>query len=65
MAKKKTASLTSPQGGDRGCLCPDGTYSVNCCDGSLEAQGIGATTGHVISNVTNTNQPVTVVTQRG
>lgn len=65
MAKKKTASLTSPQGGDRGCLCPDGTYSVNCCDGSLEAQGIGATTGHTISNVTNTNEPVTVVTQRG
>lgn len=65
MAKKKTASLTSPQGGDRGCLCPDGTYSVNCCDGSLEAQGIGATQGHTISNVTNTNEPVTVVTQRG
>lgn len=65
MAKKKTASLTSPQGGDRGCLCPDGTYSVNCCDGSLEAQGIGATQGHTISNVTNTNEPITVVTQRG
>lgn len=65
MAKKKTASLTSPQGGDRGCLCPDGTYSVNCCDGSLEAQGIGATTGHTISNVVNTNEPRTIVTERG
>lgn len=43
MAKKKTASKTSPKGGKRGCLCKDGTYSKKCCDGSLEAQGIGNT----------------------
>ena len=36
--KKKTESLTSPQGGNRGCLCEDGTYSLNCCDGTLQAQ---------------------------
>ena len=37
----KTPSWTSPKGGTRGCLCPDGTYSSKCCDGSLQAQGIG------------------------
>jgi hypothetical protein len=40
--RKYTYSRTSPKGGSRGCLCPDGkTYSVDCCDGSLQAQGIG------------------------
>ena len=29
-------------GGSRACLCPDGQdYSIECCDGSLWAQGIG------------------------
>lgn len=37
----KTPSRTSPRGGRRGCLCPDKTYSRACCDGSLQAQGIG------------------------
>lgn len=31
----------SPIGGNRGCLCKDGTYSSKCCNGSLPAQGIG------------------------
>ncbi len=40
--KKATVSRTSPKNGRRGCLCPDGTtYSIDCCDGTLEAQGIG------------------------
>lgn len=40
--KNATVSRTSPKGGRRGCLCPDGkTYSIDCCDGTLEAQGIG------------------------
>ena len=38
----KTKSKTSPKGGKRGCLCPDGKYSKDCCNGDLEAQGIGA-----------------------
>ena len=47
MSKKTTKqvaqSKTSPKGGQRGCLCKDGkTYSIKCCDGSLQAQGIGA-----------------------
>lgn len=32
----------SPQDDDRACLCKDkNTYSRECCDGSLWAQGIG------------------------
>ncbi len=42
MAKKtKTASKTSPKTKREGCLCPDGSYNKECCDQSLEAQGIG------------------------
>jgi hypothetical protein len=40
---KQTKSKTSPQGGNRGCLCKDGTYKKECCNGDLQAQGIGAT----------------------
>lgn len=40
---KATKSKTSPQGGNRGCLCKDGTYNKECCNGDLQAQGIGAT----------------------
>ena len=40
--KNATVSRSSPKGGKRGCLCSDGrTYSSKCCDGTLEAQGIG------------------------
>ena len=32
----------SPQNDKRACLCKDNeTYSTECCDGSLQAQGIG------------------------
>jgi hypothetical protein len=63
--KKKTESLTSPQGGNRGCICEDGTYSKECCDGTLQAQGIGALQQHTISNVTNTNVERTITVARG
>jgi len=39
--KNKTVSRTSRKGGKRACLCEDNTYHVDCCDGSLQAQGIG------------------------
>ena len=43
---EKTPSRTSPKTAKRGCLCKDSnTYHVDCCDGSLWAQGIGRTTG--------------------
>lgn len=36
-------SQTSPKGGRRACLCKDGKkYSIKCCTGSLQAQGIGS-----------------------
>jgi len=58
---KKTPSKTSPKGGKRGCICKDGTYNSKCCDGSLEAQGIGSMVNQVTSSVTNTNS-VRVIT---
>ena len=40
------SKIASPQNDKRGCLCKDGrTYSRKCCDGSLQAQGIGSITG--------------------
>jgi hypothetical protein len=53
--KNKTLSKTSPKGGKRGCLCEDGTYKAECCDGTLQAQGVGSTVNQVTSNVVNTN----------
>jgi len=50
----KTPSKTSPKGGKRGCLCSNGTYSSKCCDGSLQAQGIGSITGvDLVTTTTN------------
>lgn len=42
---KATPSKSSPKGGKRACLCADGKYSVKCCNGDLQAQGIGSITG--------------------
>ncbi len=41
---KKTPSNNSPKNSKRACLCKDSTYSTKCCDGSLQAQGIGSLT---------------------
>ena len=58
----KTKSKTSPKGGKRGCLCDDNTYSKECCNGDLQNQGIGATTG--VDSVTVTeNNGVRVITR--
>ena len=40
-----TPSRTSPTGGRKGCLCKDNTYNSKCCNGNLQNQGVGATTG--------------------
>lgn len=61
MAKQKTVSKTSPKGGKRGCLCDDGTYKAECCDGTLEAQGVGSLVSQSTSTVVNTNE-VRVIT---
>ena len=53
--KGKTPSLASPKSGSkRGCLCDNGKYSRECCDGSLQAQGIGNITGNGTDNVVKT-----------
>jgi len=46
---------SSPKGGKRGCLCKDGTYSSECCQGELQEQGIGSTVSQSSGTVTNTN----------
>jgi hypothetical protein len=51
----------SPQDSTRGCLCEDGTYSKECCNGELINQGIGALVGQVTSTVVNTNSPRVIV----
>ena len=43
--KFKTPGNATPRSNRRGCLCANGTYSIKCCDGSLQAQGIGKTKG--------------------
>lgn len=39
--KYRKGRYSSPTNDKRACLCPDNTYSRKCCDGSLQAQGIG------------------------
>lgn len=55
----------SPQGGQRGCICKDGTYSSECCDGSLQAQGIGSMVGGNSGSVTNVDGTRTTSRQNG
>jgi len=61
----KTKSKTSPQNSKRGCICKDGTYNVDCCDGSIQAQGIGGLNEQGVSNVVNTNEPRVISNSRG
>ena len=63
--KTPTKSKTSPKGGKRGCICPDGTYSKDCCNGDLQNQGLGSTVNQAISNVTNTNEPRVITGNHG
>lgn len=65
MAKRKTEVNASPKGGKRGCLCADGTYSSECCDGTLQAQGIGATESQSSVVLNNTNNERVITASRG
>jgi len=51
---------SSPKGGNRGCLCADGTYNIECCDGELQSQGVGSLVQSVASTIVNTNVPRTI-----
>jgi hypothetical protein len=53
MANKKT----SPQDSKRACLCEDGSYSKECCNGETINQGIGALVSQGTSLIINTNEP--------
>ena len=56
---------SSPKGGKRGCLCKDGKYSSECCQGELQEQGIGSTVSQQSSSVTNVNTERTMVRYNG
>jgi hypothetical protein len=58
MSRDKTSS---PLGGNRACLCPNGTYSKDCCDGELQSQGVGSLVQSVTTSVVNTNETRTIV----
>lgn len=63
---KATKSKTSPKGGKRGCLCKDGTYKKECCNGDLQAQGVGALVGqNATPSVTNVDGTRTIVSING
>ena len=61
----KTKSKTSPKGGKRGCLCSDGTYSKECCNGDLQNQGIGTTQSQSSSVVENIDGSRTITRENG
>lgn len=61
----KTKSKTSPKGGKRGCLCDDGTYSKECCNGDLQNQGIGTTQSQSSSVVENIDGSRTITRENG
>ena len=63
MAKEKLK--VSPTNSKRGCQCADGSYSKECCDGSLQAQGVGALVEQGTSNVQNTNSERVIINSRG
>ena len=57
----KTKSKTSPKGGKRGCLCDDGTYRKECCNGDLQNQGVGVTSGVDSVTITEVDGVKTIV----
>ena len=61
----KTKSKTSPKSGKRGCLCDDGTYSKECCNGDLQNQGIGTTQSQSSSVVENIDGSRTITRENG
>jgi hypothetical protein len=65
MEKKVKVSKSSPKGGKRGCLCKDGKYSTECCDGSLPAQGIGSELGQSTSTINHVVVERVISTSRG
>lgn len=65
MEKKVKVSKSSPKGGKRGCLCADGTYSPECCDGTLQAQGFGSDVQQGTSVINHSINQQVITTSRG
>lgn len=65
MAKRKTEVNASPKGGKRGCLCADGTYSPECCDGTLQAQGFGSDVQQGTAVINHAINQQVITTSRG
>ena len=63
--KEKTVSYSSPKGGNKGCLCEDGMYNKKCCDGSLQAQGVGSEFNQSTSTVINNTEVRVITNVRG
>ena len=59
------SKTTSPKGGKRGCLCKDGTYKSECCNGELSEQGVGSLVGQETSVVNNVDGVRTIVSSNG
>jgi hypothetical protein len=51
MSRHYKGRYSSPRNNRRACLCRDGSYSRDCCDGDYFAQGIGNVTGEGITDV--------------
>lgn len=61
----KTVDNTSPVGGNRGCLCDDNVYRIECCNGDLQNQGVGSLVSGGSSTVTNTDTSRTITRENG
>jgi hypothetical protein len=61
----KTKGKTSPKNSSRGCLCHDNTYSRDCCNGDLRAQGIGSLQGQGTVILVQEGETQHIVVQRG
>ncbi len=65
MSNNNTKGKTSPKGGRRACLCDNGTYSIDCCNGDLINQGIGTLEGQGNSVITQIEDKRIINTTRG
>ena len=54
------SKTTSPTNAGNVCMCKDGSYSPDCCNGKIYQQGIGSLEGGSESTVTDENTTRTI-----
>lgn len=59
--EKKVKAPQSRKGGKQACLCEDGTYKKECCNGSTIAQGIYQISELSTAEIIHTITPKTYV----